>query len=211
LNNRFANFISVALHPLLMPTYLFAILFWLAPSSAGVDMIGATGRMALLGFLFLNTFMLPALMVYYLHRAGYIKDMTLTNLKDRRLPYFGTAIIYGFATYFFGYKLTIIAEMAPQIAHILGSIMLSILLVAIISLWWQISAHGVGIGGVLGAVVGVALVQGQDAMLYPLIILLILTGLVASARLRLNAHTPLQVLLGWLLGLLVSGVAVVYW
>ena len=41
---------------------------------------------------------------------------------------------------------------APEIGILIGSIAVSILLVGLISLSWQISAHSVGIGGVVGVV-----------------------------------------------------------
>ena len=79
--------------------------------------------------------------------------------------------------------------------------MVALLAVTIINHWWKISAHLTGIGGLLGGICSFAINYST------LPIALIITVLVAAlllmyARLYLNAHTPLQVACGFLLGLL---------
>jgi membrane-associated phospholipid phosphatase len=79
--------------------------------------------------------------------------------------------------------------------------MVALLAVTIINHWWKISAHLTGIGGLLGGICSFAINYST------LPIALIITVLVAAlllmyARLYLNAHTPLQVVCGFLLGLL---------
>lgn len=204
MNTRLAQVFSVVLHPLLMPTLLLGVLFFFAPSVIGVDILSPTVRLTLLGFVSITTFVLPALTIYYLYRAKYIKSLHMQDLADRRLPYFVTALLYALSTYFFTVQLRALSEISPEIGIVLGSITVSILLVGIISLSWKISAHGVGIGGCFGAILGIAVKFSQTQLLYPLVILTVLVGLLISARLYLNAHTPLQVIAGLSLGILVS-------
>lgn len=208
LNTLLAKFFSAVFHPLLMPTILLGSLFLLAPSAVGVGMFPLSARLSILLLIFINTFLVPALLIYYFYRMGFVKDLQLTALPDRRLPYFTTAAVYAFSSYFFGNKMGAVSEVAPQIGLFLGSITLSILLVAIVSLRWQISAHAVGVSGVIGAIGGVMVKFNEDNLLYPLAGLLILGGYVLSARLHLNAHTPAQTNAGFVLGFLVSLAAV---
>lgn len=210
MNTPLAKFLSVLLHPLLMPTLLLGMLFFITPAVVGVDMFTPPIRLTLLGFVGMTTFVIPALGIYYLYRAGYIQSLHLDNLADRRLPYFITVLLYGFATYFFRYQLAQLSELAPQISIVLASVTVSIALVAIISLNWKISAHGTGFGGLLGATFGIVIKFGEHILLYPLLGLIILGGLLMSARLHLNAHTPAQISAGVLLGLLVS-LTTVWW
>jgi membrane-associated phospholipid phosphatase len=80
-------------------------------------------------------------------------------------------------------------------------VILALLAVTIINHWWKISAHLTGIGGLLGGICSFAL--NYSMLPLPLIIIvLVLTLLLMLARLYLNAHTPLQVVCGFLLGLL---------
>ncbi|WP_317168081.1 hypothetical protein [Spirosoma taeanense] len=205
-----ARFLSVAFHPLLMPTLLFGVLLFQVPSVLGMDAFTPTLRLSLLVLIFVGTFGVPSLLIYYLFRSGYIRTLHMTTLEERRLPYFLTALVYTAVTFLFAFRMQLISTIAPEIAVLLGSITISILLVALISLYWQISAHSVGIGGVLGAIGGIMLKFGQTDLFFPLLVLVLLTGFVGSARLKLNAHTPAQIGAGLLLGLTISVVAV-FW
>ncbi len=193
-----------------MPTFVFGVLLFLVPNVLGVDVFSATLRTSLLLLIFVGTFGVPALLIYYLYRSGYVQTLHLTTLADRRLPFFLTAFVYAFLTFLFGFRMALISTVAPEIAVLLGSITLSILLVGLISLYWQISAHSVGISGVAGIIAGVMLKFSQTDLFLPLLLSVLLTGFVGTARLRLNAHTPAQIGAGVLLGLCVSLVAV-FW
>ena len=205
-----AHFLSVVFHPLLMPTLLFGMLLFLVPGVLGMDAFSSSLRLSLLVLIFVGTFMVPSLLIYYLFRSGYVRNIQLTNLEDRRMPYFLTGLVYLFVAYLFTFRMQLVSDLAPEVGILIGSIAISILLVGVISLTWQISAHSVGIGGVLGVLASIMLKFSVTDLFMPLILLVLLTGFVASARLKLNAHTPAQVGAGLALGLSVS-LFTVYW
>ncbi|WP_317166719.1 phosphatase PAP2 family protein [Spirosoma aureum] len=210
MNTSLARFLSIVFHPLLMPTLLFGILLYLAPSILGVDAFSGTLRISLLILIFIGTFGVPSLLIYYLFRSGYVRSLQLDTLDDRRLPYFLTAIVYTGLTFLFAFRMQLLSSIAPGIAILLGSITLSILLVGLISIYWQISAHSVGIGGVVGIVAGIITKFGETDLVLVLAALIMLAGMVASARLHLNAHTPSQIGAGLILGLSIS-MMTVFW
>jgi membrane-associated phospholipid phosphatase len=70
-------------------------------------------------------------------------------------------------------------------------------LMAVITLGWQISMHAMSISG---ALVATGIVFG----LFPALMVAPLVPLVGTARLRLERHTPAQVIAGTLLGALVT-------
>jgi membrane-associated phospholipid phosphatase len=191
-----------------MPTLIFAILFYLAPESiqnlelfndsARVGMLSL--KMGLLLLIFLQTFVLPVFSIYALHRFGFVGDLRMETLADRRIPYLVTVAIYTFVATFFTLKL----KQFPEVALIITGIAFSIAAVAIISLYWKISAHAVGVSGMVGALVGIAIKYGNSDLFYPILAVIMVAGFLMSARLHLNAHTPLQILAGTLLGLAVS-------
>lgn len=200
LNNRIANLLSYVLHPLLMPTYLFTILYFLAPTSVGADTLNIKFKLFALTIIFVYTFVFPSISIYWFYKRGLIESMKMENLNDRKFPFFLTACIYFILGYFL-YSKNIF--LYPS-AYIIWAIALVILLVAIISLRWQISAHAAGIGGVIGIMAITLLRLGEDALYTPLIGTIILAGYLLSARLQLNAHTPAQVGAGVFLGFVVS-------
>jgi membrane-associated phospholipid phosphatase len=208
LTTRFAQILSAVLHPLMMPTIIFAILFYLAPESiqnlelfngsAKVGMLSL--KMGLLILIFLQTFVLPVFSIYALYRFGFITDIKMETLADRRIPYLVTVAIYTFVAYFFTMKL----QQFPEVSLIITGIAFSISAVAVISLYWKISAHAVGVSGMLGALIGTAIKYDSPFLFYPILGIILMAGFVMSARLHLNAHTPNQIMAGTGLGLTVS-------
>jgi membrane-associated phospholipid phosphatase len=158
-----------------------------------------------------GTFCLPALLIFLLLRSGVVRSVYLHDRNDRRLPYLLTGLVYAGLTYLFGFRLQLVSTFAPVFAVLMGSTTLSILLVGLINLYWKISAHGVGVGGTVGAIAGLLLRFGENTLLLPLAIAIVLAGAVATARLQLNAHTPAQVAAGVSVGALVSAGAIVWW
>ncbi len=191
-----------------MPTWLFGLLLYVAPARLNVDTYSPGVRLSLLVLVFVGTFAIPSLLILYLYRTGFLTDLTMPERTDRRLPYLITGVVYSIVTYLFAFRMSLFSETSPGVAVVLGSITLSILLVGIINTIWKISAHAVGIGGVLGTIMPMLIKYGDTDLFMPFVGLIALSGLVASARLQLNAHTPGQVGAGLGLGLLVSGLAV---
>ena len=207
---RLAYFLSVVFHPLLMPTWLFGLLLHLAPVRLNVDTYSSGVRLSLLFLVFTGTFAVPGLLILYLFRAGLLTNLNMPERHDRRLPYLITGIVYTVVTYLFAFRMSLFSETSPGVAIVLGSITLSILLVSLINTVWKISAHTVGMGGVLGTIMLMLLKHGDTDLFVPFVALLALSGMVATARLQLNAHTVGQVSAGLGLGLFVSGLAV-FW
>lgn len=206
LNTRVANILSIILHPLLMPTYLFILLYFHTPSIVGGNMLELKSKLFLLGLIFVYTFIFPALMVFWLYKRGLIESIRMEKLDDRKFPFFLTASIYVILGYFMYSKGIVLLPSS----FIVWAIALVIFLVALISLRWQISAHAAGMGGLVGIVALIMLKTSEDGLFTPLLCLLILSGYLISARLQLNAHTLRQVGAGFVLGMIAAGGMVLY-
>lgn len=210
LNNRLAIILSVVFHPLIITTYLFALLFFLAPDLVGVSAFEMPALGSLLMLLWLNTFIAPAIMMFYFKKMGMITSLYVEDAAERRIPYVACVIIYGLATYLFGWQLQPIGELAPQISVILASVTFSLALIAMVSYFWKISAHATGIGGTIGMLSGLMIRFDESALLAPLILTILIGGWLMSARLQLNAHTPSQIAAGVFCGLFVSSATVYF-
>jgi len=192
MEKQFAQVLSVLFHPLLMPTYALLLLF--STNFYFVLVLPTQYKYLLLGFVFITTFVLPAIMMLILLKAKIIKSLQMEERGERIFPLF---IVFGFffATYYF-------LREAPQSAvfnmFMLGASIL-VLLSVFINNFTKISIHMVAQGGVFGTFLGLAFVFNQDIL--PLIFLIILVaGFTGFARLKLNSHSPAQVYLGFLLG-----------
>lgn len=186
---------SVLLYPMLMPLYgmiLFCIAAHMMIPALPTIYIG----MCLAGTLIL-TLVLPIALLLFLRLKGYIDSLHISDPKQRTTPYIYTLICYGFWAYFVRVTLQLPIFM---LLVVLGA-MFALLCVTIINHWWKISAHLTGIGGLLGGICSFALSYSTQP-LFLIIIVLLLSLLLMWARLYLKAHTPMQVVCGFLLGLL---------
>jgi hypothetical protein len=124
-------------------------------------------------------------------------------MQERRvrvLPFFFTTIFYGITTYMFMAK---IRENSIFVV-ILMAITLIVLTVTLLTLFFKVSTHSAAVSGMIGFLLSIALKHSQHDLLFPLVGLLLMAGLVMSARLYLNAHKPNEILLGCVVGFFLS-------
>jgi membrane-associated phospholipid phosphatase len=204
-----AHFLSALFHPLLLPTYIITLLGYFSPLAIA-PLNTLEGRNFLISLFFLSTFFLPFLILafYIMLRTPRwtIRNFFMENPQERVFPFMLVGILYSVLIYFI--------RLAPQINDLILILMTvfttAILAVAFISNFWKISAHAVGMGGMI-SIIGVVNNRVPDAALfYPFLILIVLMGCVLSARLYLNAHTPKQVFAGALLGLILGGFTYIF-
>ncbi|MCC8153772.1 MAG: hypothetical protein LIP01_05880 [Tannerellaceae bacterium] len=186
----FANIMSTILHPLLMVTYGVTI----ALSYTYLTIYPVEVKRFLLTGVFLTTAVVPGLFIYLLVRTGGASDLELTSRKERTVPYI-IFILSNLTCLFLMYRM----RLPEWLMDSLVGVSVALLVALVINFFWKISAHMLGIGGLLGAVMGMS----QLYMLNPypaFIFLLIGAGLVGTARIILEKHTPLQVYAGFSLG-----------
>lgn len=197
-----AVLVSIFAHPLLMPTLLYALVFrFLSVTVAPID---EEAKSSLLFVIFVFTATFPALSSYMLYRTGTISSLHMSNRNDRFLPMLFTSVIYLAVTYLFINQL----RFGQVLVLGISSITASIIILSVITFFWQISAHSVGVGGVTGFMIALNYHYPDHQLIYPIALMIVLSGLVASARLALNAHTPAQIVAGYMLGFSMCGGAV---
>lgn len=180
--------------------YLLGLIFGFAPYITGLGEIQLRFKLMILGFIALYSFIFPSLFTYWLYRRGKVQDLELSQLKDRRLPYASAVVFLGFLAYTFYYK----SPELVSVAIILGAIGFIVFIIAVVSLFWQVSAHAAGMGGLVGFLGTLMLIYDEQFLKIPFFISLLLAGMVISSRLQLGAHTPSQSYIGFGIGLVVS-------
>ena len=190
-----SQFWSILLYPMWMPLY-GVILFCLAARKLLPILPASYMGMCIAGTAVL-TLIIPIILLVFLWRKGYIDSLHIDNAKQRTTPYIYTLICYGFWAYF----VRVTVKMPTFMLLVVIGAMVALLAVTIINHWWKISAHLTGIGGLLGGICSFAL-NYSILPLMLIITVLLLALLLMYARLYLHAHTPMQVVCGFLLGLL---------
>jgi membrane-associated phospholipid phosphatase len=191
-----SKLISEILHPILVPSYFSA---WVLFFSADIRFQGMLGYQ-LLGTIMVFTIVFPLFIIIGLKRLGFISSYAMENRTDRVLPFFFMATIYATCLY----TLSSVLKLNMLLYSMVLSMNLSVLTAAVISMRVKISAHIISISGVLGFLLASANNQRDGALITPFVLVLILAGGLASARLYLNKHTPFQVILGAICGFVIS-------
>lgn len=192
--NIMAQTWSVILYPMFMPFYGI-IMFCLALQQFVSPPLVYT-LVCILGT-FTLTVLIPILLLVFMRKKGYIDSLQIEQAHQRTTPYIYTIICYGYWAFF----LRVTMQLPLVIFWIAIGAIVAMAVVTIINHWWKISAHLTGLGGLIGGVCSFALYYN----ILPLsLILTLLIGALSLmfARLYLNAHTPMQVIAGLMLGLL---------
>jgi len=192
IETRIASLLSAVLHPLVMPTLGLVILFNL--NTHLVYSLPGQAKKFILLIVFVNSAIAPIISILLLKKAGFIKDVMLDERSERMLPLLLSAV-YFFITYFLLRKVSL-----PSIIYfyIIGAALL-VLLSLLVTYRWKISIHMVSMGGVTGFLISIALLLRVD-MDFLLMITFLASGLLATARVKLNAHDLPQVFAGYAMG-----------
>jgi hypothetical protein len=195
---NFSWAISIIFHPMLMATYGCAFLFFGMQDTMYEFIITSGTKFRLTAIVFTFTFLLPMLNMVVMYKMKRLPNLVLSNQKDRTFPYLTTAIFY-FGLFYLLMDLNIWNILK---VFIVGA-GLAIVLTALINIKYKISAHMVGIGGLLGVIIAASfMLQSNFTILYVVVILI--GGLIGLSRVYLKEHSNPQIYLGFLLGICVQ-------
>ena len=198
MNTRLAQIISVIFQPLLMPTILFAILLTYTPTLMGA--FPPEVRWRLLVVISLLTFGIPVVSLLIFRSTKWISDLSLTNRKERFVPFLFILSFYAVSTYLMVTNLSQIILLVNMIYLTMGLLVASI----IITLFWKISIHSAAIAATSGFLCVLEFLYPNSGLFLPMLISLVCTGATMTARLQLRVHTLAQVVAGASLGFAVS-------
>ena len=194
METRIAKIISYLFHPLLMPSYGLLLFFYLDRHVSYFLPFEIKKTLFLMTLSF--TFVLPVMNAIVLLRMKIIRSLSMETKEERRLPLLITAIFY-FAEY---YLLTE-AEVPATLKLLMLSAIISVMLTVIINLFWKISAHMIGIGGITGMAFILSILFQTPAFLI-ISSLFVIAGIIGYARLQLQAHSITEIYSGFLVGFL---------
>lgn len=184
-----ATVLSYLFHPLFIPIYVVAFLLYLQPLVfAGFSM--AEKKQTLL-IIILNLVFFPLITVLLLKALGFIDSLYLRSQKDRIIPYIATGIFY-----FWAYT---VFKQQPHYPLLLTSFVLGAFLAAsaalIVNIYFKVSMHALGLGGWLGLFL---IMTGSNSLLviWPLAMLVLISGLVLTSRMILGSHGPKDIYAG---------------
>ena len=188
---RWHKFISTVLHPIVMPTIGIILYFILTPVN-----LSRHQQYTILGVVFVATYVIPILLLVFLKSIGYIKSFQVHGIKERKVPiFFMMTLLFMLGKFFI--EITIIRDLSYLFFGVVfGLGFIYMLFITKI----KASLHLLS----MGAATGYFLLFQQIHNIYILpilIVFILLSGLLASSRLHLKAHSAKEVYIGFLIGL----------
>ena len=188
---KFYKFISTILHPIVLPT-LGVFLYFVFVSQSFEKRL----QLIVLGLVFALTYVVPVLLLLFLRNFGFIKDFQVSTIKERRFP----VIFMIFLLYFLGNTIIQIPTIRNLGILFYGTSLSLTCIYVLFSVKLKSSLHLVSMGNMIGFFLIMTNIN-RLSMLPIIILLVLLSGILASSRLYLKAHTPVELLIGFSLGI----------
>lgn len=193
---RIAKILSYILHPIFMPLLGVFIIF---NSGIYIAEVPFEFKRFVYAIVFLCTTVLPLMILPALYFFNMLQQITMDERRQRFIPLFFTAICFFLAYY-------LVVKFSPiQVVNLfLFSSVVVVFVILLISVFWKISIHTSGIGGITALIVVLSMAYSVDLIVY-FSLAILLSGIIASARLALQTHSLLQVIAGFVVGFLLVG------
>jgi len=187
---RIQKAISTILHPIVIPTLGVFLYFIFVPNT-----ILRKQQLLLLGLVFAATYAIPLLLLIILRAIGLIQNFQLNTIKERRFP----VIFMIFLFYILG-KIISGNVLLIDLGFLFYGTSISLFCIYFLFMFrLKSSLHLVSMGNAISFFLIISMAHSIN-LLPVVMVLIILSGLLASSRLSLKAHTPTELVLGFFLG-----------
>jgi len=184
-----ARFISIIGHPIFHPTWMMLILLL-----SGLTRFTPGNDMTFLTVTFSTTCLIPALIIVMLKRWHIIGSFDMEEREDRLGPLFIMVLFLYTALRFFS-KVQLLAIFN----FYLTTVIVVTILAFIITFFWKISLHSLSWGCFSACLFIMTTASIRMYLLY-FIASILISGIVAAARLKLKSHSNVQIYLGFAMG-----------
>lgn len=154
---------------------------------------------------FVLTIIIPILIFRVLKKLKLASSFMMESIEERKLPYAIAVALNLYITTF------IFKENQPELHYFFAAITftsISFLLLSFLN--YKASLHAGAISGI--TMFTAALSIHYQIKIVPLLgVLILLNGLIATSRLHFKAHTKIELIIGFLLGLFPQFMMMVYW
>lgn len=188
-----AHLLSYVLHPLFIPTYFFLFLMQVLP----FEFVGISEwqlKMRLFSVAWLTAFF-PAFAVFLLWRLKLSDSIFLRTQKERIIPYVITMFFYWWM-YYLSRNFT---DQPIALKFFYLGIFVASAIGMTVNNFIKVSLHAMGIAGLTMAVILVSIFYPVNNAVWVLLAIL-LTALVISARLIVSDHTKKELIVGLFIG-----------
>ena len=190
-----ANIISYIFHPLFIPTYIFIFLVYQFPYE--FENITVWKMKLKIFSVFWMTAFFPAFAVFLLWRLKMSHNIFLRTQKERIIPYFITMFFYWWMYYLSKNQ----TDQPEVLIFFYFGIFWTTIIGVIINNFIKISLHTIAAGSAMMAVILFAFFY-QVNLGIAISVAILLSGIIASARLIVSNHSNLEIYSGFGLGII---------
>ncbi|MDA7744566.1 hypothetical protein N8911_00555 [bacterium] len=184
-----AHILSYLFHPIFLPTFGLVVIFGLNRYISATTPFDK--QFFLVSWIFVNTAVIPFIFTAVLRWKKLVSSIQLETREDRIIP-------FTFALFFYLTNYWLLRDIPmPQIIYsiFLGS-SVAVGIALLVNFYTKISIHMIGMGGVTASIYGMSQLYELDLVGY-ILLGLVASGLVGSARFILESHNLRQIFLGW--------------
>ena len=192
-----AKIISIIGHPIFHPTWMMILLLL-----SGITRFTPGNDWTFLTITFSLTCLLPALVIVMLKKWHFIESYEMDERDDRLGPLF-IMVLFLFVTLRFFNKMPLFSIYN----FYLTTVIVTTILAFVITFFWKISLHALGWGNLTACLFIMTTVSMRLYLLY-FLGSVVISGIVAAARLKLKSHSNAQIYSGFAMGF--ATVIVVY-
>ncbi|WP_347050113.1 hypothetical protein [Flavobacterium olei] len=183
---------SYILHPIFIS--LYATLFYLYYKE---DIFSTQEKYFVLIQILVINVIVPVLFYLLLRSTGYVKSIMLSQTSERTIPLVLQCFLYILLV-----KRSIVITRYPELHFFfLGALFSTILALVFVLFKIKASLHMVAISGLAIFIIGLNIHLQMHNPYWPALFIL-LSGIVASSRLEMNAHTSREILIGLFVGIM---------
>jgi hypothetical protein len=194
-------FFSYLFHPLFIPVY--AALFYFFSNTTYYTNLE---KVVTISQIVMITMLLPVLFFFVLRSFGQLSSMMVADISERKIP----LVIQCFLTILLIRK-SITLENFPEFHFFfLGGLMSIIVALVLLFFETKASLHMIAISGLTVFIIGLS-IHNQVLNSYWIAFWVVMNGFVASSRLEMKAHTPRELLIGFIWGITPQLFLLPYW
>ncbi len=185
-------FFSYLFHPIFIPVYAALYYFFLNDSYyTSLEKYFAIFQIVII------TIVIPILFFFLLRNAGKVDSVMVSEISQRKIP---LVILCSLTILLIRKSITV--EHFPELYFFfLGGLFSTFVALILLFFKTKASLHMVAISALTLFVIGLS-IHNQTQNINSIALLVFMNGVVASSRLEMNAHTPKELVIGFLLGVI---------
>jgi membrane-associated phospholipid phosphatase len=188
---KFSKFISYFFHPINFSIIGALLYFLFVPKY-----IYKPQEYTILIIIFIGTYLFPLFLTYLLKRFGMINSYHMVTIEERKFP----TLLFISISFIIGnwlYKSSVVDLLSLLY---FGFGLCLIIIYILLQFKRKISLHTAAIGGLIGFLLYFSYYYKVNLIVL-FTVLFLVSGVITSARLKMNAHTLSEVLTGYILGI----------